>query len=145
MTDLTDRLDQIEARAEAATPGPWEADVTEVSQHWSRPKPWVTVVSSEVACMAYCYGGSGRGIERETDAEFIAAARTDVPTLVAALRAVLDLHCDAGPSQGYDFGPDGGYGWADHCCATCGAHGEYGVEWPCPTVQAIADALGVEP
>ena len=35
--------------------------------------------------------------------------------------------------------------WADHCCATCGAHGEYGVEWPCPTVQAIAAALGVEP
>ena len=26
MTDLTDRLDEIEARAEAATPGVWEAD-----------------------------------------------------------------------------------------------------------------------
>ena len=86
MTDLTDRLDEIEARAEAATEGPWEADGAEVSQHWSRPKPWATVASSEVVCMAYCYGGSGRGIERETDAEFIAASRTDIPYLVAQVK-----------------------------------------------------------
>ena len=85
-----DELDQIRQRADAATDGPWEADGTEVSQHWSRPQPWETVASSEVACMAYCYGGSARGIEREADAEFIAASRTDVPCLVAALTAVLD-------------------------------------------------------
>ena len=82
----------------------------------------------------------GKSMMRETDKDLIAIRKAG-----EALRAVLDLHCDAGPSQGYDFGPDGGYGWADHCCATCGAHGEYGVEWPCPTVRAVADALGVEP
>ena len=70
----------------AATEGPWEADGTEISQHWSRPEPWKPVASNEVACMAYCYGGSGRGIEREDDAEFIAAARTDVPALLAEVR-----------------------------------------------------------
>ena len=43
--------------------------------------------------MAYCYGGSAQGIEREEDGEFIAAARTDVPQMEAALRAVLD-RCD---------------------------------------------------
>ena len=64
--------------------------------------------------------------------------------LVAALRAVLDQHRDAGPSQGF-FPGDRDYGERDHCCGTCGTHGESGVEWPCPTVQAIADALGVEP
>lgn len=40
------------------------------------------------------------------------------------------LHRDAGPSQGY-FGSD--YVERDHCCGTCGSHGEYGVEWPCAT------------
>lgn len=59
MSDLTDRLDEIQARTDAATPGPWEADVTEVSQHWSR-RSRATVVSSEVSCMAHCYGGSAR-------------------------------------------------------------------------------------
>ena len=132
MTDLTDRLGQIEARADAATPGPWEADVTEVSQHWSRPKPWATVVSSEVNCMAYCYGGSGRGIEREPDAEFIAASRTDVPQLVAALRAVLDV---IGPHYATMLRREAKLGRARSscCCEQCRA------------VQAIATALGVEP
>lgn len=131
MTDLTDRLDEIEARADAATPGPWEADVTEVSQHWSRPEPWATVVSSEVHCMAYCYGGSGRGIERETDAEFIAHARTDVPALVAALRAVLSPDLDlADPPYAWETMD----GWAD------------GYETALGNARAaIAAALGVEP
>ena len=74
-----------------------------------------------------------------------AASDLPDPALVAALRAVLDLHRDAGPSQGYGANFKGGYGEYAHCCGTCGAHGEYGVEWPCPTVQTIADALGVEP
>ena len=132
MSDLTDRLDEIQARAEATTPGPWEADVTEVSQHWSRPKPWVTVVSSEVACMAYCYGGIGRGIERETDAEIIAAARTDVPALVAALRAVLDV---TGPHYVTMMRREAKFGRtrSSCCCEQCRA------------VQAIADALRAEP
>ena len=86
-----DFLAAVQQRADAATDGPWEADGTEVSQHWSRPQPWETVASNEVACMAYCYGGSARGVEREADAQFIAASRTDVPRLVAALTAALDL------------------------------------------------------
>ena len=81
-------LDGLRALAEKATPGPWEADGNEVSQHWSRPEPWKTVASSEVACMSYCYGGSGRGIENEADAEFIAAANpSTVLALVARVRA----------------------------------------------------------
>ena len=145
MTDpmTPERLAEIEARANAATEGPWEADGTEITQHWTRPQPWVTVASNEVACMAYCYGGSGRGIERETDAEFIAHARTDVPALLvevrrlqAAVERVRALHQDEGPSQGF-FPGDRGYGKRDHCCGTCGEYGEYGVEWPCPTVTAL--------
>ena len=89
MSDVEAFLGRVEGLASRATEGPWEADGTEVSQHWSRPKPWATVASSEVVCMAYCYGGIGRGIEREADAEFIAAARTDVPQLVTEVRRLL--------------------------------------------------------
>lgn len=102
MSDLTDRLDEYEAR----------------------------VTRSRL----------GRSVWRETDDDLRAISKT-----VGALRAVLDLHRDAGPSQGYGANFKGGYGEFAHCCGTCGAHGEYGVEWPCPTVQAVADALGVEP
>ena len=54
MTDpmTPERLAEIEARANAATEGPWEADGTEISQHWSCPEPWKPVASNEVACMA---------------------------------------------------------------------------------------------
>ena len=82
----------------------------------------------------------GKSMMRETDKDLVALRKAR-----KALRAVLDLHRDAGPSQGYGANFKGGYGEYAHCCGTCGAHGEYGVEWPCPTVQALADALGVEP
>ena len=89
MTDpLTDAdLDAIEQRANAATEGSWEYDgCGEIIQHFSLPEPWATVVSTDVACMAYCYGGSAAGVERDEDAEFIAHARDDVPALLAEVR-----------------------------------------------------------
>lgn len=82
-----DELARLDALDSAATPGPWEADGTEVSQHWSRPEPWLDIASNEVSCMAYCYGGQARGIERDEDAEFIAFARDALPRLVAEVRA----------------------------------------------------------
>ena len=132
MTDpmTPERLAEIEARAEAATEGPWEA--------------WDRGIGFEVHVDGEALNSELRETFRQADAEFIAASRTDVPALVAALRAVLDLHRDAGHSQGF-FPGDRDYGERDHCCGTCGTHGEYGVEWPCPTVQAVADALEVEP
>ena len=67
-----------------------------------------------------------------TDVEFIADARTAMPKMRAALEAVLALHpweclecegidLDASPRCGHCYEP-----------------------WPCPTVAAIAEALGVE-
>ena len=80
-------LDAIEQRANAATEGSWEYDgCGEIIQHFSLPEPWATVVSTDVACMAYCYGGSAAGVERDEDAEFIAHARDDVPALLAEVR-----------------------------------------------------------
>ncbi len=66
------------------------------------------------------------------DAEFIAHARSDVPVLVAAVEAVLELH----QRNRYDE------------CIECLSTDEYGeatnVDYPCPTVTAIHSALGEE-
>ena len=78
----TPDLAELRRLAEAATPGPWEADGLEVCQHWSLPEPWRAVVNAEITCGPYCYGGSARPIERDEDAAFIAAAN---PSVVLAL------------------------------------------------------------
>lgn len=70
-----------------------------------------------------------------------AVLRAAWPILSAPLR---ELHEDAGPSQGYT---ESGYGEIEHCCGTCGTHGEYGEEWPCPPMQTIIETdkeLGYE-
>lgn len=157
MSDLTDRLDEIEARAEAATPGPWE---------------WHPYMSSGATLAKPNHPGHEVNILKTTDdwppvaddAEFIAHARTDVPALVAALRAVLDLH------QPGSYSATKGELTAHPVCPTChdkaGVHpcgcwrevdeehdclgcsrpdkGAY-TQWPCLAVRAIADALVVEP
>jgi len=70
-------LAEIAKRAEDATPGPWEAteDWVHGEQHfWQIEGPGIY------------YEGSKHRNQRG-DAEFIAAARTDIPRLVADLRA----------------------------------------------------------
>ena len=70
---MTDYLDEIQARADAATDGPWE-----------HVGSYGRIVSGPVqVCRAY--GDDGKATP---DAPFIAHARTDIPRLVAALRAV---------------------------------------------------------
>ena len=126
MTDRPDPADWITRRREllaAATEGPWEADGTEISQH----------------CMAYCYGGSGRGIEREDDANLIADARTSLPRALDALEAVLALHrphiCgDTWGTQGACFIGHGG-------CMSGGTCRGCRMSYPCPTVAAVTGAL----
>ena len=77
-----DRLNEIEARANAATEGPWEA---------YRPNPAYRIYE---ICSTTPQGldetlAEVSGYNASDDAEFIAHARTDMPDLVAALRAVL--------------------------------------------------------
>ena len=108
---------------QAASEGPWEHEgVGEIIQHFSLPEP-ATVVSADVACMGYCYGGSAAGVERDEDAEFIADARTALPKMRRALEAVLALHWGEPYAQGPDY------------CAEC----EH--QWPCGTYTAITEAL----
>ena len=84
MTDpIIDRLDQIKGRADKATEGPWE--------HYSDGDHEV------YQAVEYDDGDLGGyitwSVPVRADAEFIAAARTDVPQMEQALRAVLES-CD---------------------------------------------------
>ena len=127
--NAADRLNEIEARANAATEGPWAPDeYTEVDPdgfyELSR------VIAPDPDGDGWCaIGVVHTGILRP-DADFIAHARTDVPALVAALRAVLDLHV---ATEGYLC--DGAV------CLECTTFGDVEVPLPCATVRAIEEAL----
>lgn len=73
------RLAEILARAEAATPGPWCTDAWEIYQG-TEYEPGFSAWIGET-----CRGTSTPEQDR-ADAEFVAAARTDVPELVAAVQ-----------------------------------------------------------
>lgn len=85
---LTDsELAAIEARAEAAAPGPWKHVGSCIVEGPAYEETWVdNGGKAHVQCghrpTIYDEGGHS-----EEDAEFIAHSRTDVPRLVAALRA----------------------------------------------------------
>lgn len=77
---MTSRLDAIKARAEAATGGPWRVQLDGFDYG-----PWdeVYVDNARGECPCTPCGVS--------NAEFIAHARSDVPVLVAAVKAVLAI------------------------------------------------------
>lgn len=142
------RLNEIEARANAATEGPWEV---KPYKGLAEDGDYVdSIVGSSQESIVYQLGCGCCDIGLEVahpDAEFIAAARTDVPWLLEqvglrdkALEAVLEIHQDGGESQGYT--DTGTYDFMPHCCTECGSLGEYGVPYPCPTVTAIRQHLG---
>jgi hypothetical protein len=124
------RLDEIKARAEAGTSGLW------VNPHGAMEKYGYEFINSPSGIVA-------SKIDNHANAEFIAHARTDVPVLVAAVEAVLELHkpiTDDGNSLRnwlgvYDGKP------RDYC-NECEVDGYTAVPYPCPTVTAIQSALG---
>ena len=154
MTALTDRLDEIAARADAATDGPWEPKRIEF-----RDTAGHTVKRGDLV-VAFVGYESHEPLRVPVDAAFIAAARADVPALVAALRDVLALHA---PMSWSEAEPTSGEMDEDYSlthplppfCRECtddeyvGAieHGDVidiesdVVYCPCPTVAAITTAL----
>lgn len=125
--DATDQLAEIQLRANTAAEGPWtvESGVSPEGGHVhdvaAPPEPSGMRFDFLPILATGC---------TSDDAEFIAHARTDVPRLVAALRAVLDLHTET-----YYDGPR---------CTECASLD--GVDpapefYPCPTVRAVEDAL----
>ena len=125
MSDVRELLAGIEKRADAATPGPW--DVSNANEGMYEYGPFWMITNDEFHNPSGDEDAPWLAVEIHTgdkgDAEFIAHARTAVPALVAALRAVLDMHR---PDYGIPTG-----------CDTCNT----GV-YPCETVRAITEALG---
>ena len=118
-------IERVEALAGAATEGPWEAHA-----NLGRVPNLVDIRREDPISFAVLHDDR-RPHNMRADAAFIAASRTVVPQLTAALRAVLDLHS-----------PGGG---RVPICTLClvedeGVHEMY----PCATVRAITDALGGE-
>ena len=78
-------LPAIEKRAAVATPGPWWA--------WDRGVGWHIAVGAEPdgsGPPALLPEGQRTDLDRREDAEFIAAARQDVPLLVDRVRKLQD-------------------------------------------------------
>lgn len=120
----------IKARRElhaVATEGLWEAGET---QHFHDGSFHASYAEVEPGVAAGC---------SPEDAAAIADARTTLPAALNALGAVLALHaettwCPTEKAHGCTVCAD--------VEAVCDADSE---SWPCPTVRAIAEALGVEP
>jgi hypothetical protein len=92
-------LDAIEARCEAASPGPWTAKL-------GRTTDWIADGRcggiSDANGEEIITTDSGVYGPEEADAAFIAAARTDVPALLAEvrrLRAVVDAFATAAEDE----------------------------------------------
>lgn len=136
MTDITTRpnLDEIEERVEGATVGPWGFEPAGKSR-----------CGEPQCCSEYwdnrIWGGGMVLTESHmlpaADAEFIAAARTDVPALTAALQDVLALHVPHPEPQRMVTG-------VIVACSECGDIDDSPTEYPCPTVRAITAHIDIE-
>lgn len=160
MTNLETRLDELRAVAEKATPGEWEA--------YSVPD-----TRKEAGYCAVGVGDSEARIVRYEGGWFDAAhiATFDPPTVLALIEALGEVvakhrraHAVYAHGQGSKYldpcpDCDGKAGvhacgcWADtdieYVCAECHrlgslSTGVYDYTWPCPTIRALNDALGVE-
>lgn len=85
---MSDRLEEIKARAEKATPGPWSADdehgdIPGAERAWCVSK--ITESGDYSHDIAYLSTDCADpiGTQETADAEFIAHAREDIPWLVA--------------------------------------------------------------
>lgn len=119
-------LDESQQLADQATEGPWGRYSRDF--RGERSHSVKTLAGSVVAHSGFGPDGS----TAFSDAEFIAASRTRFPQAVAALREVAELHRrESDVHEPDDF------------CAECSSF-HRPVEWPCPTIRAIADALALE-
>ncbi len=111
------KLEEMQWRADAATPGPWRLRYNHTRIYRPNGKPlWPGPEAEPTEATVEAWM-----LEALSNAAFISSVRTDAPKLIAALKGVLEIH-RADP-------PD------DPHCEGCERL------WPCPTVRAIAEAL----
>lgn len=127
MPDLQALLDQIDRLDQEASEAPWQQDRNEhptgdvyVEAGSERMHRKMERIDPDIGC--------GYAV----DAEFIALARTALPAMSKALRAVLEIHQKTEHQRAYGF-PRADK-WEHYCT-------EDNQSWPCATVQAITDAM----
>ena len=127
MSDIQEWIDEGRALTAESTEGPWEARMespTMGGEVWTLRtggQPGIKMVVSE-----YQFG--------EGNSQFIADARTRLPQALDVIQAVLDMHRPSTADTGEEeilFCPE---------CFDVEDVGEVDT-WPCPTVQAIHDAI----
>jgi hypothetical protein len=100
MTD--EELQAIEARVNAATPGPWSTGAGKVEGGQVRE---LVIAPNDDVIVAIAYGGFGNPVDRTSqDRTFIASARTDVPALVKEVRRLREALVDAWDAGFYASG-----------------------------------------
>ena len=117
-------LEPIQNRLNAATPGPWEDRVDDLTEDLN-----VWHDQEHVSFVAFC--GDKNQPRAQADAEFIANAPTDQACLLAALQAVTALH----EHRTGEYRDMHGQCWIGDYCVECRD------EWPCPTVVEVVSAL----
>ena len=119
MTDpIMQALDEMQARCDAAPDGKWFA---------TREGNLLAIGSWDGTTSRGLLSADLSNPSPEQTAWFIASARTDMPRLISALRAVIDTHTSR---------------WGE--CAWCVNGSGQNCKYPCPTVKAVEEALGVE-
>lgn len=126
MTTLADYLAERRRIAGAATEGPWRTGA------W-RDRTFREYVTIEPKVGSRTIGDVTDN--HQGNAAAIVDAHNESPKAWDALGKVLELHSKALITPD----PDDGY-----MCAHCVDRFEVDAEWPCETVRAIADVLGVE-
>jgi hypothetical protein len=109
---LADRIAEIEARADAATKGPWQAYLgRSIDQLTDGGHGYPMNVYSDSATIVAQgeWESLPPGFQHENDALFCAAARSDVPALCAALKVA----CEAIERLDGNHHPDLPYGRDD--------------------------------
>lgn len=92
-----DDLEAIKARAAAATEGPWEIVAADDGQFYGQAPTFDVLQSGDGRAEPVAWGGTLEdggpriGACGQPDAEFIAAARADVPALVAEVEGWKDV------------------------------------------------------
>jgi Family of unknown function (DUF6221) len=125
---LNARLDEVEAAAKAADPGPWEFEGDD-------PTDDEVFETADCRPVAYTRGrqvANGQHIALHDPGRELRD--------VAAKRAILALH-QGDPSEWGGWRADGTWQRGGMVCLTCGHDdGRLGVAWPCPTVRQLAAA-----
>lgn len=115
-------VEDIRRRFKAATPGPYEHDNGALEQHWSVGDSYTEIVTTNVDCMNYCYGGACAGILKEEDAEFLAGSWSDVKNMLELIDRVKQMHSPIADSASAMYPIP---------LCTCGQ------QYPCDTMQLL--------